>query len=259
MGRMRKPLTNISVRVHDEIPSRNKNKNPYQSVFDKIRAAANDKESEYDVVTSNDFQLSQLPVKSNLFHSGPLRAKPPSDDIIQVSPSPQDFDNTDVDLQYGVSNPHWYSNQIQASTAGYGPDDFIVETVNLDKNFFYQFFTSKPMIIDTDVVTSTSVQVKYDQKKKKGRDTELFKKGRETLMNLPEHLLGKEILPNHILKKMGKVATDEDSSDYSDVSDEDQNSSKYKRYHIPPEIQITHSGTPFRSGKELEEKSTEGK
>ena len=47
----------------------------------------------------------------------------------------------------------------QVSTAGYGPDDFIVETVNLDKNFFYQFFTSKPMIIDTDVVTSTSVQV----------------------------------------------------------------------------------------------------
>ena len=37
--------------------------------------------------------------------------------------------------------------------------DVIVETVNLDKNFFYQFFTSKPMIIDTDVVTSTSVQV----------------------------------------------------------------------------------------------------
>ena len=51
-------------------------------------------------------------------------------------------------------------NRSQASTAGYGPDDFIVETVNLDKNFFYQFFTSKPMIIDTDVVTSTSVKVR---------------------------------------------------------------------------------------------------
>ena len=53
----------------------------------------------------------------------------------------------------------FYFTIFQASTAGYGPDDFIVETVNLDKNFFYQFFTSKPMIIDTDVVTSTSVQV----------------------------------------------------------------------------------------------------
>ena len=51
------------------------------------------------------------------------------------------------------------TKHLQASTPGYGPDDFIVETVNLDKDFFYQFFTSKPMIIDTDVVTSTSVQV----------------------------------------------------------------------------------------------------
>ena len=56
------------------------------------------------------------------------------------------------------------TNDVQASTPGYGPDDFIVETVNLDKNFFYQFFTSKPMIIDTDVVTSTSVQVSLNMK-----------------------------------------------------------------------------------------------
>ena len=111
----RKPLTNISVRVHDEIPERNKDANPYQSVFDKIRAA-NSNENQYDVVTSNDFQLSQLPVKSNLFHTGPLRPKPPSEDIIQVSPSPQDYDNTDLDLQYGVSNPHWYSNDVQVSS-----------------------------------------------------------------------------------------------------------------------------------------------
>ena len=112
----RRPLTNISVRVHDKIPLRNKAKNPYQSVFDKIRAAANSKESQYDVVTTNDFELSELPVKSNLFHEGPLRPKPPSEDIIQVSPSPQDYDNTGVDLQYGVSNPHWYSNEVQVST-----------------------------------------------------------------------------------------------------------------------------------------------
>ena len=97
--------------------------------------------------------------------------------------------------------------------------------------------------------------MKYDQKKKKGRDTEteIFKKGRETLMNLPEHLLGKEILPNHIMKKMGTVATDEEADEEELL----ENSSKYKRYHIPPEIQITHSGTPFRSGKELGEKSIE--
>ena len=165
---------------------------------------------------------------------------------------------------------------IQASTAGYGPDDFIVETVNLDKNFFYQFFTSKPMIIDTDVVTSTSVQVrssgelissnflfyqvKYDQKSKKGRDTEaeLFQNGRETLMNLPEHLVGQELLPDHIIKKMGTAA--DTFEDYADeemsVTDEEamlDNASKYKRYHIPPEIQITLG----RDGKELEAEETE--
>ena len=79
-------------------------------------------------------------------------------------------------------------------------------------------------------------------------------------MNLPEHLLGQEILPNHILKKMGSVPTDEILHDYSDeegdVSEEDPlllNSSKYKRYHLPPEVQITQSGPPFRNGKELEE------
>merc|ERR1719150_2134263 len=197
----RRPLTNISVRVHDKIPLRNKAKNPYQSVFDKIRAAANSKESQYDVVTTNDFELSELPVKSNLFHTGPLRPKPPSEDIIQVSPSPQDYDNTDLDLQFGVSNPHWYSNDVQASTPGYGPDDFIVETVNLDKDFFYQFFTSKPMIIDTDVVTSTSVQVNKDNSVKRGRDSS----NAPSLSGLPEHLQGNQLLPEHLLKRTGSV------------------------------------------------------
>ena len=114
--RTRRPVTNISVRVHDSLPDSGPDNTPYQSIFDKIRAAATSQDnSEYDVVTSNDFQLSHLPVKSNLFHDGPLRAKPPSDDIIQVSPSAQDYDNTDIDLQYGVSNPHWYSNEVQVS------------------------------------------------------------------------------------------------------------------------------------------------
>merc|ERR550532_2393694 len=123
--------------------------------------------------------------------------------MIQVSPAPHDYSKDIPPIQYGVSNPNWYSNEIKASTAGYGPDDFVVETVNLDKNFFYQFFTSKPMIIDTDVVTSTSVQVNYDQK---------LKRGRETLSNLPEHLVGNEILPEHILKKTGEAYDPHESS-----------------------------------------------
>ena len=79
-----------------------------------------------------------------------------------MSPSPQGFGEAEEVPQLGVDNPYWFSNGQDfspSSTAGYGPDDFVVETVNLDKDFFYQFFTSKPMIIDTDVVTSTSVQV----------------------------------------------------------------------------------------------------
>ena len=132
------------------------------------------------------------------------------------------------------------------------------------------------MIIDTDVVTSTSVQVgvsekflkrntglyqvKYDQKSKKGRDTEveLFQNGRETLMNLPEHLVGQELLPDHILKKMGTAAdTFEDyAEEEMSASDEElelDSASKYKRYHIPPEIQITLG----RNGKELEGEEVE--
>jgi len=244
--RSEKPVTSVSVRVNE------KQKNQYQSIFDKIRAAANTKESEYDIVTNYDTDLP--PVKSNVFSDGPLRPKPPSEEIIQVSPAPHDYNKEDA-VQFGVNNPQWYSNEIQASTAGYGPDDFIVETVNLDKNFFYQFFTSKPMIIDTDVVTSTSVKVKYDAKPKKGRDTEtsLFKSSRETLMNLPEHLIGKEILPDHILKRTGEPF-DDDQIELADDYDENLSivkASDYKRYNLPAEIQIT-SGSPFRNGKEIE-------
>ena len=102
--------------------------------------------------------------------------------------------------------------------------------------------------------------MKYDQKSKKGRDTEaeLFQNGRETLMNLPEHLVGQELLPDHIIKKMGTAA--DTFEDYADeemsVTDEEamlDNASKYKRYHIPPEIQITLG----RDGKELEAEEAE--
>lgn len=248
-SRREKPITNISVRVNQD----QKDESQYQSIFDKIRAAANSKESEYDIVTNYETNLP--PMKSNIFAEGPLRPKPPSEEIIQVSPAPHDYsyDKDEPPLQYAVGNPNWYSNEIQASTAGYGPDDFIVETVNLDKNFFYQFFTSKPMIIDTDVVTSTSVKVKHDIKPKKGRDTKtdlLMKSSRETLMNLPEHLIGKDILPNHILKKTGEAFVDDKIND-KEQEDDELELVQFKRYNLPAEIQIT-SGTGHRRGKELE-------
>ncbi len=47
----------------------------------------------------------------------------------------------------------------------------MVETVKLDKDFFHQFFTSKPLLLGTDVVTSTSVQVqKKDMARKRARE-----------------------------------------------------------------------------------------
>ena len=151
--------TSTNLRVKDRISSFSSSENEeYQSLMERIRAATKDS-SEYDVVTSN---YDSLPAKSNVFGNGPLRPKPPSENIIQVSPSPQGFGEAEELPQLGVDNPYWFSDSQQfspSSTPGYGPDDFVVETVNLDKDFFYQFFTSKPMIIDTDVVTSTSVQV----------------------------------------------------------------------------------------------------
>ena len=103
-----KPVTNISVRVRED----GGNNNQYQSIFDKIRAAAQSKDSEYDIVTSHDLP----PMKSNIFSEGPLRPKPPSEDIIQVSPAPQEeYSAEESQLQFGVNNPHWYSNEIQVS------------------------------------------------------------------------------------------------------------------------------------------------
>ena len=67
-------------------------------------------------------------------------------------------------------------------------------------------------------------------------------------MNLPEHLIGKDILPNHILKKTGEAFDDElfDASG-GGAEGELAHSSEFKRYNLPPEIQIT-SGA--RGGKE---------
>jgi len=264
--RKKYPITSTNVRVRDRISTFSNDENEqYLNIFNKIKSAANSHESEYDIVTNYDKDIP--PVRSNLYSDGPLRPKPPSEQIIQVSPAPHNYNADIPPIQYGVSNPNWYSNEVKASTAGYGPDDFVVETVNLDKNFFYQFFTSKPMIIDTDVVTSTSVQVNYDQKMKRGRETSgdpPNTKGRETLSNLPEHLVGNEILPGHILKKTGEaydplnLLTESSTRKVFTVTQPDNlpvilnNASKFKRYQIPPEVRITHNQQlPQRNGKEI--------
>ena len=95
--------------------------------------------------------------------------------------------------------------------------------------------------------------MKHDIKPKKGRDTKtdlLMKSSRETLMNLPEHLIGKDILPNHILKRTGEAFVD-DKIDDNEQEDDELELVQFKRYNLPAEIQIT-SGTGGRRGKELE-------
>ena len=185
-----------------------------------------------------------------------------------MTPAPFETDANRPPVQYGVSNPHWFDKEYPSSTENYGPNDFVVETVNLDKNFFYQFFTSKPMIIDTDVVTSKSVQVNYvDKNNNKG-----LKRGRETLSNLPEHLVGNDILPEHILrKKMGEIQEtikklvaeqEKDEKEGGEEEEEEEHNSdlqlvnnknvfvvtgipnletklKFRRYQLPPEVRIT--------------------
>ncbi len=200
--------------------------------MNKKSANSNSIREEYDVVYDRGALVP--PVRSNLNPDAPLRPKPPSEAIVQVSPSPPPNwygDNENEDLRrYGVNNPSWFSQGLPSSTAGYGPDDFVVETVNLDKDFFYQFFTSKPMIIDTDVVTSTSVQVTYDNQSLLG------KRGRgDSLSGLPEHLSSDTASSPATLPTVHLVTKPSEAPEILN------NVSKFKRYHVPAEVRITHN------------------
>ena len=87
------------------------------------------------------------PVRSNVGFSQPLRPKPPSDGVFRVTPSPNYYPSSNSKIiqtpKYGVNNPHYFTKNIDSSNqeTAYGPDDFVVETVKLDKDFFHQFFT----------------------------------------------------------------------------------------------------------------------
>merc|ERR550519_2532130 len=135
------------------------------------------------------------------------------------------------------------------------------------------------MIIDTDVVTSTSVKVKYDH------NINNRKRGRETRTDLPEQLLGNSVLPDHVLpehelrKKMGeiqqniknlmkknKIKNNEKSDGEKGIftvtpmpvlADSLQTKSKFKRYHIPPEVRVSSNiAVPkYRSMPEEQERN----
>ena len=78
--------------------------------------------------------------RSNVSPDQPLRPKPPASSSFRVTPSPSKPDlslSGGNSYQYGVTNPEYYS-ATPTPTEGYGPNDFIVETVKLDKAFFHQ-------------------------------------------------------------------------------------------------------------------------
>ena len=115
------------------------------------------------------------PAKSNVAPDQPLRRKPPSS--YKKPPALSAANDYHPDLkntQYGVANPEFFSQGLERATPEpYGPTDFVVETVKLDKAFFQDFLTARPMLLATDVVTSTSMKVDRER----GRDSSGSQKG----------------------------------------------------------------------------------
>lgn len=109
--------TSTSLRVSDRVSSfSNSEQQEYQSLLERIKAATKNSD-EYDVVVDTVTRnYDHLPPQSNLAHNGPLRPKPPSEQMIHVSPAPQSW-GTDQQEQWqqqeqpqlGVSNPQWFS------------------------------------------------------------------------------------------------------------------------------------------------------
>ncbi len=197
------------------------------------------------------------PVKSNVDPSQPLREKPPSEDTSiayrYVSSAPFNYKQ---DKKEDVQNDFNYN---QFTEPSYGPTDFVVETVKLDKDFFHKFFTSKPLLLGTDVVTSTSVRV--NSGRKRGRDSseiledpeddEVF----ENLSKLSEMVLEdtnrvylQDPIPvySYTTERMETTTTPPSStttlpiSRQSDLPIVENNVQKFMRYHIPPEVRVVH-------------------
>ena len=213
------------------------------------------------VVVDANFDLP--PVRSNVDLEQPLRPKPPSDGVFSVTPGPN------LGQQYGVQNPNFYSNQLK-SKDNYGPDDFMVETVKLDKAFFHQFFTSKPLLLGTEVVTSKSVEVdkNYAFARKRSRKTSADLPD-SLIENLPQFQDSKlqQMAKNHLksttttttttttvkpettttttarpeTEKRTTAYVPNTSKKISDVPKIINSVKTFTRYYIPPEVKISHS------------------
>ena len=231
------------------------------------------------IVVESDGSLP--PIRSNVGFGRPLRPKPPSDGVFRVTPSPnyQSQSSNHKIIQtpkYGVNNPHYFTDNLDNSHSetGYGPDDFVVETVKLDKDFFHQFFTSKPLLLGTNVVTSTSVK-QNNSLKKRGRDASVDDNDLSQLEDPIAHSSSfirsklREMAKYHTHKKEGRskepisfkikpslmrtttkrttttasttTTTNPPSIVSSKPSKSKNNVKVFKRYYIPPEVKITHN------------------
>jgi hypothetical protein len=214
---------------------------PYQAVVvDSEELSSTNNDDDY---SSGYSGLSG--VKSNVNPDQPLRQKPPSEGMFRVTPGPS-LGNGDT--KFGVSNPHYFAETLPPPTDAYGPTDFLVETVKLDKAFFHQFFTSKPLLLGTDVVTSTSVQIK------RGREDDLSK---EASVSAPEdgdvpadgaesseEANLKQMAVHHQLKRLEQQEMEraETTTTTRPTTPASTTASppKFLRYNIPPEVQVTH-------------------
>ena len=226
-----------------------------------------------------DAEDIQLPVRSNVDPDQPLRPKPPSDGVFKVTPSPYHKPYG----RFGVQNPNFYSEELlsPSTTENYGPNDFIVETVKLDKDFFHQFFTSKPLLLGTDVVTSTSVKVNrdpYPRKRSRKTNAELpdsliEPSSREAVKypQMPKNSILQQMAFNHfnkgqdsfqlsspkpsgtspatVMTSTARSSTPSTttrsptttSSKISDVPKVINSVKTFTRYYIPPEVKISHT------------------
>ena len=212
------------------------------------------------------------PVRSNLGLDQPLRPKPPSDGVFHVTPSPNYYQHQQQH-QYGVDNPHYYSQKLDNvgslktnADPIYGPGDFVVETVKLDKDFFHHFFTSKPLLLGTDVVTSTSMKI---NRKEHVHNNALKKRGREAIDETPQidiPIVNSKLFIQSKLQEMAKYHSENEGkydgqvlTNLMMVTSTEQptttttipakkakegkpanNVKIFKRYHIPAEVQISH-------------------
>lgn len=213
------------------------------------------------------------PVRSNVGFSQPLRPKPPSAGVFRVTPSPNYYQTSPNYYQssnhkiiqtpkYGINNPHYFTDKLDSSHSetAYGPDDFVVETVKLDKDFFHQFFTSKPLLLGTNVVTSTSVKTNSrGVTKKRGREASVdmpqvefpvvnsstFIKSK--LHEMANYHSKKENRSNQNsypfkLKTTTKRPTKPTTTAGTRKPSKAKNNIKiFKRYYIPPEVKISHN------------------